>query len=150
MENLLNKDIREIIPHRDPFIFIDKIISIEAGCVVASKYIKKNEEYFKGHFPGEPLMPGVLIVESMAQAGGIACASYFGEKAEDLPERPVVYYLSRISDIKFKCAVLPDDTLMIKAKVLHYFEPFFKMQVSCEVKGNIVAEGELILTKQKG
>ena len=149
MENLLNKNIRELIPHREPFIFIDKVISIESGLVVASKYIKRDEAYFKGHFPSDPLMPGVLIVESMAQTSGIACVLYSNEQKKVPSGHSEVYFLSRISDVKFKYAVLPGDTLIIKSKVVHYFNPFFKTQVSCEVNGKIVAEGELVLTKQK-
>ena len=150
MENLLNKDIRELIPHREPFIFIDKILSAEPGYVIALKDVKKDEGYLKGHFPGMPLVPGVLLVESMAQASGIACASCASEQM-DLPSKhSVIYFLSRISDIKFKHTVLPGDVLTVKAKVVHSFEPFFRTQVSCEVNGRIVAEGELVLTKQKG
>lgn len=150
MGNLLNKDIRELIPHREPFIFIDKVISSESGLVVASKYIKKDESYFKGHFPGKPLVPGVLIVESMAQTSGIACALYYSEQKNASLRHSEVYFLSRISDVKFKYPVLPGDTLIIKSKVVQCFDPLFKIQVSCEVNGRIVAEGELVLTKQKG
>lgn len=150
MENLLNKDIRELIPHREPFIFIDNVISAESGLVVASKHIKKDEVYFKGHFPGNPLVPGVLIVESMAQTSGIACAVYSSEQKNVSLKQAGAYFLSRISDVKFKYAVLPGDTLIIKSKVVHYFDSFFKTEVSCEVNGRIVAEGELVLTKQTG
>jgi 3-hydroxyacyl-[acyl-carrier-protein] dehydratase len=146
MENLSTKNIQELLPHREPFIFIDKLVSIEKGCVTASKYIKKDEEYLKGHFPGKPIMPGVLIVESMAQTSGIACAKY--NNSLDSPGG--IYFLSRISDIKFKYPVFPGATLIIKAEVKQHFSSFFKVQASCEVNGKIVAEGELVLTKQKG
>jgi 3-hydroxyacyl-[acyl-carrier-protein] dehydratase len=150
VEDLLNKDIRKLIPHREPFIFIDRVISVESGLVVASKYIKKDEEYFKGHFPGNPLMPGVLIVESMAQTSGIACALYSNEQKDASLRHCEVYFLSRISDVKFKSPVLPGDTLTIKAKVIECFANFFKTTVICEVEGRNVAEGELVLTKQRG
>lgn len=148
MENLLNKDILELLPHRAPFLFIDKVVSVESGCVTALKHIKKNEEYFKGHFPGKPLVPGVLIVESMAQASGIACAVYLNKQKDTIKKYPGVYFLSRISDIKFKYPVLPGDTLIIRSEVTRYFAPFFKVQTSCKVNDEIVAEGELVLTRR--
>lgn len=145
MKNLLNKDILELLPHREPFLFIDKVVSVESGCVTALKHIKKDEAYFKGHFPGKPLVPGVLIVEAMAQASGIACASYSKDQNDS-----EIYYLSRISDIKFKYPVLPGESLIITSEVVQYYEPFFKVKVLCEVNGRVVAEGELVLTRQKG
>ena len=148
MENLLNKNIRELLPHREPFLFIDKILSVESGRVSASKHISKDEEFLKGHFPGLPLMPGVLIVEAMAQTGGIACVSYCEGGKGFLSKNPSLFFLSRISDIKFKHPVLPGDTLIIKVEVIERFEPFFKVQALCEVNGKMVAEGELVLTRQ--
>jgi beta-hydroxyacyl-ACP dehydratase FabZ len=150
MENLLNRDILELLPHRKPFLFIDKVVSVESGCVTALKHIKKDEEYFKGHFPGKPLVPGVLIVESMAQASGIACVAYLDKQKNSTKKDPGVYFLSRISDIKFKHQVLPGDTLVIRSEVIHHFDPFFKVQTSCMVNDKIVAEGELVLTKPEG
>jgi len=142
-ESILNKDIKELLPHREPFLFIDKVILVEPGCVTASKYINKGEEYFRGHFPGKPLVPGVLIVESMAQTSGIACASYCNELKDTR-----MYFLSRISDMKFKYPVLPGDILIIKSEVMQRFDTFFKVHAACEVNGKVVAEGDLILTKR--
>lgn len=150
MENLNNKEIQELLPHREPFLFIDKVISVCDGRVVASKYIKKDEDYFKGHFPGRPLVPGVLLVESMAQASGIACASYLNEKMDVSIKGHGIYFLSRISDMKFRHPVFPRDTLIINSKITQYFDHFFKAEAYCEVNGKIVAEGELVLTKQEG
>jgi beta-hydroxyacyl-ACP dehydratase FabZ len=150
VNNLLTKDIRELLPHRKPFLFVDKIVSAEQGVVTASKYIKKDEEYFKGHFPGRPLVPGVLLVESMAQTSGLACVLYLNEQKNISQEDPGTYFLSRISDIKFKYPVLPGDTLVIKSKIVQYFHPFFKADVICEVNGKVAVEGEIVLTKRKG
>lgn len=144
MENLLNKNITELLPHRKPFLFIDRIISIEGkNKIVAEKKVTKEEEYLKGHFPGNPIVPGVLIVESMAQASGII-------SAYNLDELQDVYFLSRISDVKFRHPVFPGDTLTIRAEILGHFDQAVKTRAYCEVKGRVVAEGELILSKQKG
>lgn len=144
MENLLNKDITELLPHRKPFLFIDKVISIEGtNKIVAEKKISVEEDYLKGHFPGNPIVPGVLIVESMAQASGIISAYNLGELQD-------VYFLSRISDLKFRHPVFPGDTLIIKAEILGRFDRAVKTRAYCEVNGKIVAEGELVLTKQGG
>lgn len=144
MENLLNKNITELLPHRKPFLFLDRIISIEGkNKIIAEKKVSKDEDYLKGHFPGNPIVPGVLIVESMAQASGIISAFNMGEIRN-------IYFLSRISDLKFKQPVLPGDTLVIKAEIIGQFDQAVKTSVCCEVNGKTVAEGELILTKQEG
>jgi beta-hydroxyacyl-ACP dehydratase FabZ len=144
VENLLNKNITELLPHRKPFLFIDRVISIEGkNKIVAEKKVNKEEDYLKGHFPGNPIVPGVLIVESMAQASGIISAYSLGE-LQDL------YFLSRISDIKFKHPVFPGDTLIIRAEVLGHFDQAVKTRACCEVNGRIVAEGELVLSKMEG
>lgn len=150
MKNLVDKDIREILPHRDPFLFVDKVITVELGSVTAVRHINKEEVYFKGHFPGNPLMPGVLIVESMAQVSGIACSAYCKEKGDDSQKEQQHYFLSRVSDIKFKHPVFPGEDLIITAKVLDHFDSSFKVHVVSEVNGKSVAEGEIVLTRQGG
>lgn len=154
MENLFHKNIHELLPHRSPFLFIDAVVDVHPGRVVASKQFKKDEEYFKGHFPGAPLVPGVLIVESMAQAGGLACALSVSQNADDcshetLGREPQRYFLSRICDIKFKHPVFPGETLIVTAEIVQSFDPFFKVGVYGEVQGRRVAEGELVLTRHE-
>ena len=142
MDELLNKDIKDILPHREPFIFVDKVLEAKEGFVVASKTIKSDADYFKGHFPGQPLMPGVLIVECMAQAGGIACSTLGADM------KGAILFLSRVCDVKFKRPVMPGSTITMRAQVIEKYPPFYKVSVICEVQGKIVAEGELVLTKQ--
>ena len=95
-------------------------------------------------------MPGVLLVESMAQTSGIACALYSNEQKKVFLKSDEVYFLSRICDIKFKYPVLPGDTLIIKSKIVQYFHPSFKVEAVCKVSDKVVAKGELVLTKQGG
>ncbi len=108
---MLNKeDIMRIIPHRPPFLLIDEVLEIKPPYVLARKYVDATEYYFQGHFPGNPVMPGVLIVEAMAQAGAVMVLSmeeYKGKTA----------YFAGIKNAKFKRKVLPGDFLTIEVEV---------------------------------
>ena len=106
---ILNKEqIKEIIPHRDPFLLIDEIVEMEVGKhVVAIKHVNVEEYYFQGHFPQEKVMPGVLIVEALAQAGAVAILS--------MPEhRGKIAYFGGIKEAKFRQKVVPGDTLRLE------------------------------------
>lgn len=105
----LNKEqIKEIIPHRDPFLLIDEIIEMEVGKrVVAMKYVKEEEYYFQGHFPQEKVMPGVLIVEALAQAGAVAILSMEEHRGK-------IAYFGGIKEAKFRQKVFPGDTLRLE------------------------------------
>jgi len=106
---LLNREqIMEIIPHRDPFLLIDEVVSMEEGkSIIAIKYVNENEYYFQGHFPQEKVMPGVLIVEALAQAGAVAILS--------MPEhRGKIAYFGGIKEAKFRQKVVPGDCLRLE------------------------------------
>ena len=108
-----NIRIRELLPHRYPMQLVDKIISIGATSIVGVKNVTSNEPFFVGHFPQEPVMPGVLQIEAMAQCGGLLVLNQVEE-----PERWATYFL-RIDEVKFRQKVVPGDTLLFKVELLH-------------------------------
>ena len=108
-----NNRIRELLPHRYPMQLIDKIIAMGATSIVGVKNVTSNEPFFVGHFPTEPVMPGVLQIEAMAQCGGLLVLNQVEE-----PERWSTYFLS-INDVKFRQKVVPGDTLLFKVELLH-------------------------------
>ena len=104
------KEIMEIIPHRYPFLLIDKVIKIEENKITAIKNVTANEHYFQGHFPTEPVMPGVLIIESLAQAGAVALLSKDEFKGK-------IAYFAGINNAKFRRKVVPGDTLRLEVEL---------------------------------
>ncbi|MFZ2537414.1 MAG: 3-hydroxyacyl-ACP dehydratase FabZ [Oscillospiraceae bacterium] len=110
---LLNQEqIKEIIPHRDPFLLIDEVIELEPGIrIVATKHLKEDEFWFKGHFPQSPVQPGVLTIEMLAQAGAVCMLC--------LPEnKGKIGFLAGINDAKFRGMVFPGDTLTLEVEII--------------------------------
>ena len=136
---ILNKDeIKKVIPHRDPFLLIDSIIAKSSNYVCAIKYADPKEYFFKGHFPDNPIMPGVLIVESMAQA------SCFLSDNSDNFEAGKIMLLSSIKSSKFITKVLPGDVLFIEVRLLKYKLGTAFIEGSVKVNNTIVAKAEFM------
>jgi len=139
------EEILERLPHAFPFRMLDRILEIEKGKkAVALKNVSIDEPYFVGHFPKEPIMPGVLVLEAMAQTGGLAFQSSFEKEEEGIP------VLARVEEFRLKRRVGPGDRLIIEAEVLHIFSNLAKVKVLARVEGEPVAEGTLILAKGHG
>ncbi|HHY09728.1 MAG TPA: 3-hydroxyacyl-ACP dehydratase FabZ [Firmicutes bacterium] len=129
-------EILKLLPHRYPFLMVDRVLERDAGKrVVALKNVTINEPYFQGHYPLTPVMPGVMIVEAMAQAGGLAVS---GGPLED-----VVPLLAALQRVKFRRVVKPGDQLIITAVVTAVRGGFVKVAARGEVDGELAAEGEL-------
>ena len=133
--------IREILaalPHRYPFLLVDRILEIEEGKrIVGLKNVTINEPFFQGHFPGHPIMPGVLIIESMAQVGGMLLMGTFAD-----PASKVVYFMS-LDKIKFRRPVRPGDQLRIECEVIHLRGTTCRMRGVASVDGQVATEAEM-------
>jgi UDP-3-O-[3-hydroxymyristoyl] N-acetylglucosamine deacetylase / 3-hydroxyacyl-[acyl-carrier-protein] dehydratase len=137
--SLLNiEEIKKLLPHRFPFLMVDRILELTENHVIGMKNTTYNEAYFQGHFPNEHIMPGVLLVETMAQVGGILVL-----KNVDEPEKYSTYFL-KIGNMKFKQKVIPGDTLVVRCDLT---EPIRRsiVMMYCQafVGEKLVAEGEL-------
>jgi 3-hydroxyacyl-[acyl-carrier-protein] dehydratase len=130
-----NIEIRDILPHRYPFLLVDRILEMEAERIVGLKNVTANEPFFVGHFPEYPVMPGVLIVEAMAQVGGVLVLMNVPDRQHKL-----VLFAS-IEEAKFRKPVLPGDTLIIECVTLKRRESVVKMKGTAKVNGQVVAEG---------
>ena len=131
-------DILKLLPHRYPFLLVDRIREWESGQrIVGIKNVTVNEPFFQGHFPGRPIMPGVLILEAMAQVGGVLAF-----KSAPATGKPVVY-LTGVDQAKFRRPVIPGDQLRFEIDVIKRRSPFWKMQGRAFVETNLVCEAEI-------
>ena len=132
-------EIQKFLPHRYPFLLIDKVVEMTRfKRIVAIKCVTYNEGFFQGHFPGKPVMPGVLILESMAQAGGLLLL-------QEIPDRDKkVLYLASMSDVKFRRPVVPGDQLRIEVNVLTWKGDLCKVEAKAFVEENLATEAKLL------
>ncbi len=139
-------EIQGLLPHRYPFLLVDRVLELDPDRrIVAIKNVTINEPFFQGHFPGRPVMPGVLILEAMAQVGGVLAF-----KSVQVTGRPVVY-LTGIDSAKFRKPVVPGDRLRFEVDVVKKRAPFWKMQAKAYVDDDVVCEAEVtaMVTEEK-
>lgn len=137
-------DINEImkyLPHRYPFLLVDRIVEIGEAKIVGLKNVTINEPFFQGHFPGHPIMPGVLLIEAMAQVGGI----FAFKSMNATPETKVVYFMG-IDKARFRKPVLPGDQIRFELELLKKRGPVYSFKGNAFVDGKLVAEAELLAT----
>ena len=128
-------DILGILPQRYPFLMIDKVIKINDKKIVALKNVSNNEPYFQGHFPGNPIMPGVMILEALIQAGNLLPAEVSTDSKKDY-----VGYVTTIDKVKFKKPVVPGDHLYLTVSILNKISTTWSFTGKADVNGIVVAE----------
>ena len=138
-------DVRAImqhIPHRYPFLLVDRILELEPNKrVVGLKNVSMNEPFFQGHFPGTPIMPGVLILEAMAQTSGVLAIASMEKSGEN-----ALMYFMGLDQVKFRKMVVPGDQLIMELDVLKQRKKIMKLAGTAKVDGQVVAEAQLMAT----
>jgi len=134
------KEIMAMLPHAYPFLLVDRILEVEPGKrVVGIKNVTYNEPFFPGHFPGRPIMPGVLIVEAMAQTAGVLI--FYSLPEED--RKKTVFFLA-IDNVRFRKPVIPGDQLRMELEITRHRQSIWGFKGKALVDGNVVAEGDLM------
>ena len=145
MSEMNAQEVLDYLPQRYPLLMIDRVLACEPGKrIVALKNVTSNEPHFTGHFPGRPIMPGVLILEAMAQAAGILVFRTQGEK----PSANTVYYYAGIDQARFKRPVVPGDRLEIEAVILAHKKTIWKFSCVARVDGAVAAEAVILCTER--
>jgi 3-hydroxyacyl-[acyl-carrier-protein] dehydratase len=146
---LTNIDIHEVmrrLPHRYPFLLVDRVLECQPGkSITALKNVTINEEFFQGHFPGNPVMPGVLMLEALAQAAGVL--AFITENV--YPDQITQFYFAGMDEVRFRKPVLPGDQLILKAKVERIMRGIWKYDTVAEVDGAEVTSAKMMIAVGK-
>ena len=139
------EEIKEILPHRYPFLLVDRVlhVDIENGTIECLKNVSSNEAHFNGHFPQHPVMPGVLIIEAMAQSAGIL--GYHIRKTDG----DTIYYFAGVDKVRFRTPVVPGDQLILRSKLLALKRDIWKFACEAVVDGNIVCSAEVTCARKE-
>jgi len=141
--------IKEMLPHRSPFLFVDRIIKLEAGeKIIAEKDLSIDESFFTGHFPGNPIMPGVLISEALAQTSGLLLGLTWKDRGKSLDQEKVHLVLATIN-MKFSHPARPGDTLRLEASLKKEYGKLFLFEAVAYVVSKQIAKGTLTLAEEK-
>lgn len=133
---LTNREIQKMLPHRYPMLLVDKVTKIEENVIEGIKNVTANEPHFQGHFPEIPIMPGVLIIESLAQLGGILIMSKEGNAKK-------LGVLTGVNNFKFRKQVVPGDVLELRSELVAFRHQMAKTEVKATVNGELAASGEV-------
>ncbi|AWT13979.1 MULTISPECIES: 3-hydroxyacyl-ACP dehydratase FabZ [Stenotrophomonas] len=139
--------IQELLPHRYPFLLVDRVLEldIEAKRILAQKNVSINEPFFQGHFPGRPIMPGVLIIEALAQAGGVMTQLTLGRDAQSK-----LFYMVKVENARFNKQVVPGDVLMLDVQMKRLIRNMGWYYGEAKVNGEVVASAEVMCAGAKG
>ena len=141
--------IKEILPHRSPFLFVDRIVKLEAGeKIIAEKDLSIDESFFTGHFPGNPIMPGVLISEALAQTSGLLLGLTWKDRGKSLDQKKVNLILATIN-MKFSHPAKPGDTLRLESSLKKEYGKLFLFEAAAYVVSKQIAKGTLTLAEEK-
>lgn len=134
-------EIRQYLPHRYPFLLVDRVVELNLGeSIVAYKNLTVNEEFFNGHFPGQPVFPGVMLLEAMAQAAGI-----LGFKSQNkTPADGSIYYFVGADNLRFKRPCVPGDQVMLRASIISERRGIWKFAVSSDVDGELCSSATIL------
>lgn len=135
------EDISKYLPHRDPFLFIDEVIALKKGEEIhAIKHIQEDEYFLKGHFPNNPIFPGVIIVEALGQASGILGFVTMNKT----PEEGSIYVLAGVDKVRFRKRVRPGDILNLHSKIINEKRGIWKFECKAEVEGDLICSANIL------